>query len=102
MVLPPFALARNALGSKTGFRARFIAEFLVRKEPEKTGKNMSVKYGTRPLCRVAYQTNEFYVNSLPKSRASPHPRNRLHSPKLPPDLPSDQRERTGSFSFLHL
>src|SRR6266536_279026 len=42
MVLPPSALARNALGSKTGFRARFMAEFLVRKSLKKTGKNMSV------------------------------------------------------------
>src|ERR1700732_827384 len=38
MVLPPFALARNALGSKTDLRSRFIAELLGQRALKKRGK----------------------------------------------------------------
>src|ERR1700730_12112980 len=38
MVLPPFALARNALGSKTDLRSRFIAELRDQRALKKRGK----------------------------------------------------------------
>src|ERR1700730_4003666 len=58
MVLPPFALARNALGWKTDLRSRFIAELLGQRALKKRGKmcepnarSVSDRWMLRPFLR---------------------------------------------------
>src|ERR1700674_1490223 len=71
MVLSPFALARNALGSKTGFRSGSIREFLDQGRPEKP-----ISCGGRTLC---VSDRGILCRFLQKSRA-------IARRELPPNL----------------
>src|ERR1700730_12246378 len=90
MVLPPFALARNAWRSKARLRARFMAEFLIRQEPDKTGRNMSVKIRRPNALPLPIRTVGFYAQFLPKSRAIGVP----HACKPPSHRPNRDLPRT--------